>query len=94
MIKSKIQVGIVCAFTNAIDIGLTSIWTKFNENNDLTCQITDILKRWYDGETTILGISSGKAKICEHFDAIWDHCSCRDACLTTASGSFGHLLRC
>lgn len=94
MIKSKIQVGIVCAFTNIIDFGLTSIRTKFNENNDLTCQITDSLKRWYDGETTILGISSGNAKICEHFDAIWDHCSCRDACLTTASGSFGHLLRC
>ena len=94
MIKSKIQVGIVCALTNTIDIGLMSIWTKFNENKGLTCQITDILKRWYDGATTILGISSGNAKICEHFDAIWDHCSCRDACLATASGSFGHLLRC
>ena len=49
MIKSKIQVGIVCALTNTIDIGLTSIWTKFNENKDLTCQIADILKRWCDG---------------------------------------------
>ena len=94
MIKSKIQVGIVCAFTNSIDFGLISSLTKLNENKDLTCQITDILKRWYDGETTILGISSGNAKICEHFDAFRDHCSCRDARLTTARGSFGHVLRC
>ena len=77
-----------------VGISLGSTLTKFNENKDLTCQITDILKGWYDGEAKILGISSGNAKICEHFDAIRDHCSCRNARLTTASGSFGHLLRC